>query len=90
MFKTKKIGKYHDFYSKKNVLLLCDVFDKFIDTCLKYYSLDPSHYFSSPGLSWNAMLKVTGIKLELISDTDMHERYERWYFLYLKKISKSL
>ena len=42
--------------------------------CLEYYGLDPLafDYFSSPGLSWDAMLKVTGIELELISDIDMH------------------
>ena len=45
---------------------------KFIKTCLYYYGLDPCHYFSSPGLSWNAMLKMTGIELELINDIDMH------------------
>ena len=41
-------------------------------TCLKYYGLDPRHYFSSSELSWDAILKMTGIELELISDIDMH------------------
>ena len=49
-------------------MLLADVFYKFIDTCLKLYRLDPCHYFSSPGLSWDAMLKMTSVKLEKISD----------------------
>ena len=49
---------------KEIFLLLADVFEKFIDTCLKFYGLDPCHYFSSPGLSWDAMLKMTGVKLE--------------------------
>ena len=53
-------------------MLLADVFEKFIDTCFKFYSLDPCHYFSSPGLSWDAMLKMTGIKLEEISDIDKY------------------
>ena len=66
------MGDYHDHYSKKDVLLLADVFEKFIDTCLKFYGLDPCHYFSSPGLSWDAMLKMTGIKLEKISDIDKY------------------
>ena len=52
----------------KEVLLLSDVFEKFIDTCLKFYKLDPFHYFSYPGLSWDAMLKMNGEKLEKISD----------------------
>ena len=67
-FEMKNMGDYHDHYLKKDVLLLADVFEKFIDTCLKYYGLDPCHYFSSPGLSWDAMLKMTGVKLEKISD----------------------
>ena len=65
-------GDYRDLYLKTDVLLLADVFEKFIKTCLDYYGLDPCHYFSSPGLSCDAMLKMTGIKLDLISDIDMH------------------
>ena len=61
-FNMKNMGDYHDHYLKKDVLLLADVFEKFIDTCLKFYGLDPCHYFSSPGLSWDAMLKMTGVK----------------------------
>ena len=64
-------GDYHDLYLKTDVLFLADVFEKFINTCLEYYGLDPCHYFSSPGLSWDAMLKMTKIELELISDNDM-------------------
>ena len=48
------------------------MFEKFIKTCLDYYGLDPCLYFSSPGLSWDAMLKMTGVELELISDIDIH------------------
>ena len=62
------MGDYHDHYFKKDVLLLTDVFEKFIDTRLKYYGLDPCHYFNSPGLSWDAMLKMTDIELEKISE----------------------
>ena len=68
----KNMGDYHDHYLKKDVLLLADVFEKFIKTCLKYYELDPCHYFSSPGLSWDAMLKMTNVKLEKISDIDKY------------------
>ena len=66
------MGDYHDHYFKKVALLLADVFKKFIKTCLKYYELDPCHYFSSPGLRWDAMLKMTDVKLEKISDIDKY------------------
>ena len=66
------MSDYHDHYLKKDVLLLADVFEKFIDTCMTFYGLDPCHYFSSPGLSWDAMLKMTGVKLEKISDIDKY------------------
>ena len=55
---------------KEIFLLLADVFEKFIDTCLKFYGLDPCHYFNSPGLSWDAMLKMSTVKLDKMSDID--------------------
>ena len=57
----KNMGDYHDHYLEKDVLLLADVFKKIIDTCTKFYELDPSHYFSSPRLSWDVMLKMTRV-----------------------------
>ena len=84
-FSMKNMGDYHDHYLKKDVLLLADVFERFIGTCLKYYGLDPCHYFSSTGLSWDAMLKMTGTKLEKISDIDMYlftKRNKRRNFLH--------
>ena len=72
MFKMNALGDYHDLYLKTDVLLLANVFEKFISTCLDYYGLDPCHYLSSPGLSWDAMLKMTRIELDLISDIDMY------------------
>ena len=66
------MADYHDHYLKKDVLLLADVFEKFIDICLKYYELEPCHYFSAPGLSWDAMLKMTGIKIKKVSDIDQY------------------
>ena len=69
-FKLESMGQYHDLYLKSDVLLLADVFEKFRKTCLQYYELDPCHYFTSPGLSWDAMLKMTEIKLELMTDID--------------------
>ena len=76
-FKIKTMDDYHNLYLKTDVLLLVDVFEKFIKTCFDYYGLDPCHYVSSPGLSWDAMLKMTGIKIELIIDIDMHLFFEK-------------
>ena len=72
VFKMKTMGDYHDIYLKTDALLLADVFEKLIKTCLDYYGLVPCHYFSSPGLSWEAMLKMTRIELEVISDIDIY------------------
>ena len=69
-FEMENMGDYHDHYFKKNIFLSADVFEEFIATCLKYHGLDPCHCFSSPGLSWDATLKMTDIKLEKISDID--------------------
>ena len=72
----KNMGNYHGHYLKKDVLLLAHVFERFTGTCLKVYRLDPyywlGHYFSSSGLSWDAMLKMTGVRLEKIVNTDMY------------------
>ena len=72
VFGMENMGDYHDHYLKRDVLLLVDVFGKFIDTCMKFYGLDPCHYLSSPGLSWDAMLKMTEIELKKTSDINMH------------------
>lgn len=63
-FKLTSMGDYHNLYLKYDILLLTDVFENFRKTCLQYYKLDPCHYFTSLGLSWDAMLKMTNIQLE--------------------------
>ena len=68
----KTMRDYHDIYLKTDVLFLANVFEKFINTCLEYYGLDPCHYFSNPGISWDAMVEITQIELELISDIDTY------------------
>ena len=73
VFGFKTLRQCHDLYLKTDVLLLFDVFEKFISVCLRDYGLDPRHYFSICGLSWDAILKFTaGGKLEKIHDIDVH------------------
>ena len=76
-FGCKTIRDYHDLYLKSDVLLLADVFENFRKTCLKHYKLDPAHYYTSPGLAWDACLKTTGQHLQLLSDYDMLMMFER-------------
>ena len=70
-FQCKTLGDYHDLYLKTDVLLLADIFENFRSTCMQQYELDPAHYYTSPGLSWDALLKKTGVKLDLLTDYDM-------------------
>ena len=70
-FKMKNLEDYHDLYNRVDVLLLADVFENFRSVCIKNYNLDPAHYYTAPGLAWDAALKVTKVKLELLSDIDM-------------------
>ena len=71
MFKMEHFQDYHNLYNKTDVLLLADVFESFRNICIKNYELDPAHYYTAPGLAWDACLKMTGVKLELLSDIDM-------------------
>ena len=70
-FKLKNLGEYHDLYVQSDTLLLADVFENFKNTCLKVYELDPAHFLSLRALAWEACLKKTNIKLELLTDYDM-------------------
>ena len=76
-FNLNTFRDFHNHYLRKDVLLLVDVFEKFISTCLRYYGLDPCHYFSVPGLSWDAVLKMTKVELEKISDPDKYMFFEQ-------------
>ena len=73
----KTFKDYLEVYNVTDVLLLADVFEKFRDVCLKNYGLDPVYYYTAPGLAWDAMLKITKVNLELLSDYDMLLMIER-------------
>ncbi|GFT83707.1 uncharacterized protein TNCV_2826231 [Trichonephila clavipes] len=70
-FNIKNLGEYSDLYVKTDVLILADVMEHFRNVCMETYKLDPAWYFSAPGLSWDAMLKTTKVRLELLDDYDM-------------------
>ena len=67
----KNLGDYHDSYVQSDTLLLADVFENFRNMYIKIYELDPAHFLSAPGLAWQACLKKTDVKLELLTDPDM-------------------
>ena len=71
------MGEYHDLYLRTDVVLLTNVFESFGRVCLEDYGLDPSHFYTVPGLAWKACLKKTGIRLELLLDPDMLLMVER-------------
>ena len=70
------MGEYHDLYLQIDVLLLADVFENFRTMCVEYYGLDPAHYYTLPNYAWDAMLKITEVELDQISDRDMYEMIE--------------
>ena len=57
------MGDYHDVYLQLDVLLLADFFEKFRRTCLEFYKLDPPHYYTTPGLAWDAALRVSLMRI---------------------------
>ena len=73
----ESLGEYHDLYLWQDVFLLADIFEQFRKMCLKNYELDPAHYYTVPGLAWDAALKFTKIKLETLHDIEMHQFLEK-------------
>ena len=67
----KNLGEYHDLYVQSDTLLLADVFENFRSICIEVYELDPAHFLSAPGLTWQVCLKKTEVELELLTDADM-------------------
>ena len=76
-FNISNLGEYHDLYVKLNTALLADIFENFRDKHIGTDKLDPAYFLSTPGLSWWACLKKTGVKLELLTDENMFLTYEQ-------------
>ena len=76
-FEIKNLREYHDLYLQTDIILLANVFEAFRKVCLDNYGLDPSHFYTAPGLAWEACLKKTSIRLELLLDPDMLLMFER-------------
>ena len=71
-FKCKDLLDYSILYLKTDICHLSDVFQKFSNFAYETYKIDPRHSYTLPGFSWQAMLKMIKIELELISDSDMY------------------
>jgi hypothetical protein len=70
VFKCENLGQWHDIYLQTDTILLACVFEDFRRVAITNYGLDPTYYYSAPGLSWDAALKISKVKLELITDID--------------------
>ena len=70
-YEIKDLGEYHDLYVQINTLLLACMFQSFRNICLEIYELDPDHLLPAPGLAWQAALKKTKVKLDLVADIGM-------------------
>ena len=73
---VKSMKHYHDLYLKYNILLL-DVLEKFRNNSLKNYELCRSHYLSALALKYDAMLNMTKVGLELVSDASTYMFFEK-------------
>lgn len=69
-FGIKSLGEYSNLYLKQDVCLLGDIFERFRTLCFKHFQIDPCNYYTTPGMAFDASLKVTRVKLDLITDID--------------------
>ena len=60
-------------YLQLDMLILADFFERFRHMCLTHYKLDPLHYYTTPGLSWDVALRMSGVNLELITDRIIYD-----------------
>ena len=60
-----------------DTLQLADVIENFCEVCREHFGLDPSWYYTAPGLAWNACLKITNQTLMLLPDLDVVHMIEK-------------
>ena len=77
IFNIKNLDKYHDLYVQSDTTQLADIFEQFRTLCSKEYKLDPSYFCTAPGLAMEACLKMTNLKIELLTDIDMVLMFEK-------------
>ena len=77
IFNIKNLGEYHDLYVQSDTTQLADVFEQFRTVCLRVYKLDPAYFCTTPGLAMEACLKMTNVKIELLTDIDMVLMFEK-------------
>ena len=76
-FRIHNLGNYYNLYLRTDVVLLTNMYEAFREMCLEHYKLYPAHFYTSPGLAWKACLKSTGIRLGLLTDSDILLMFER-------------
>lgn len=89
-FQIETMGQYHDLYVESDVLLLCDVIGKYRKLIIREFNLDPLHFYTLPGLSLQACLKKTQVKLDLINDIEQFLMVEKAIRGGISVISKRL
>ena len=72
-FNLKNLGDLCDLYVQSDVLLLADIVSEYRRQCWDNFQLDPLHYYTAPGLTWDACLKMTGVKIELLKDPEKYQ-----------------
>ena len=75
-FKMKTTKDYHDLYLEVDVLSLACVFEAFRKESINSFELDPAHYLSTPGYSWDAMLRFADVNVKLMSDIKKYQFIE--------------
>ena len=76
-FNIKNIEEYRDLYVQSDTAQLADTFEQFRTLCLKEYKLDPAYFCTTPGLAFEACLKMSKVELELLTDIDMVLMFEK-------------